>query len=186
MRIFYELRYNIIELVRTFYLKGVPARFQNIWNIFIELLAGQVRQNCRATSSSCQEHPLQPSSPFVATIVTSINMKTRTDSDINSDYKVSSYDKLYNWRTKWDTVSFVRAHQRNYWNALTISCGHADDGCSCNHRAVSPREQAHTVWNLIMITSSNGNIFNITAALWGESTGHQWIPLIKSCNAELW
>ena len=33
----------------TFYLKGVPAKFKNIWNIFLELSAGQVRQNCNAT-----------------------------------------------------------------------------------------------------------------------------------------
>ena len=28
-----------------------------------------------------------------------------------------------------------------------------------------------------MITSSNGNIFRVTGTLWGESTGHRWIPL---------
>ena len=37
----------------------------------------------------------------------------------------------------------------------------------------------------IMMTSSNGNIFRITVPLWGEFTGHRWIPLIKASNAEL-
>ena len=38
--------------------------------------------------------------------------------------------------------------------------------------------------NFVM-TSSNGNIFRVTGPLWGESTGHQWIPLIKVSDAEL-
>ena len=33
---------------------------------------------------------------------------------------------------------------------------------------------------------SNGNIFRVTGPLWGESTGHRWIPLTKSSDAELW
>ena len=31
-----------------------------------------------------------------------------------------------------------------------------------------------------MITSSNGNIFHVTGPLWWESTGYQWITLIKA------
>ena len=27
-----------------------------------------------------------------------------------------------------------------------------------------------------MMTSSNGNIFRIIGPLWGETTGHRWIP----------
>ena len=36
-----------------------------------------------------------------------------------------------------------------------------------------------------MITSTNGNIFHITGPLWGESTGHRWIPLTKASDAEI-
>ena len=36
------------------------------------------------------------------------------------------------------------------------------------------------------MTSSNGNIFRVTGPLWGESTGHRWIPLTKASDAELW
>ena len=36
------------------------------------------------------------------------------------------------------------------------------------------------------MTSWNGNIFRVTGPLWGESTGHRWIPLKKACDAELW
>ena len=37
-----------------------------------------------------------------------------------------------------------------------------------------------------MMTSSNENIFRLTGPLWGESTGHRWIPLTKAIDAELW
>ena len=37
-----------------------------------------------------------------------------------------------------------------------------------------------------MMTSSNGNIFHITGHLWGEFTGHRWIPLTKASDAVLW
>ena len=36
-----------------------------------------------------------------------------------------------------------------------------------------------------MMTSSNGNIFRATGPLWGDSTGHQRIPLTKASDAEL-
>ena len=36
------------------------------------------------------------------------------------------------------------------------------------------------------MTSSNGNIFRVTGPLCGELTSHQWIPLIKTSDAELW
>ena len=37
-----------------------------------------------------------------------------------------------------------------------------------------------------MVMSSNGNIFHITGPLCGEFTGHRWIPLTKTSDAELW
>ena len=40
---------------------------------------------------------------------------------------------------------------------------------------------------IIMITSSNGNIFHVTGHLCGEFTGHLWIPCTKAgSHAELW
>ena len=38
----------------------------------------------------------------------------------------------------------------------------------------------------LMMTSSNGNLFRVTGPLWGESTGHWWIPLTKASDAGLW
>ena len=37
-----------------------------------------------------------------------------------------------------------------------------------------------------MTASSNRNIFSVTGPLCGESTSHQWIPLTKVSDAELW
>ena len=36
-----------------------------------------------------------------------------------------------------------------------------------------------------MMTSSNRKIFHVIGPLWGESTGHRWIPLTKASDAEL-
>ena len=37
-----------------------------------------------------------------------------------------------------------------------------------------------------MMTSSNGNIFRVAGPLWGEFTGHWWIPRTKASDAEFW
>ena len=36
------------------------------------------------------------------------------------------------------------------------------------------------------MTTANGNIFRVSGPLWGEFTGHLWIPLTKATDAELW
>ena len=128
-------------------LRVFQLSLENIQIIFLELSAGQVSQNCRATLvippgtsvativTICCNHRhnlLQPSWRRISS--TSNNQKTRVDSDINSDYKASSFDKLYIRRRKWDTAGFVRAHQWKYRNELTVGRGHADDGCSSEGR----------------------------------------------------
>ena len=37
-----------------------------------------------------------------------------------------------------------------------------------------------------MMTSSHENIFRVTGLLWGEFTGHRWIPHTKVSVVELW
>ena len=147
MRIFYELRYTvIIEIVWTFCLKSVPAKFQKCSKLISWViswtssskLSCNPRHPSRNISCNHRHHLLQPS--WRRIFSTSNNQKTRVDSDINIDYKASSFDKLYIWCRKWDTAGFVMAHQRKYWNALTVGRGHADDGGSCNHRAVPPSD----------------------------------------------
>ena len=119
MRIFYELRYTvIIEIVWTFYLKSVPAKFQKYFKLISWVISGtnssklscNPRHPSRNISCNHRHHLLQPS--WRRIFSTSNNQKTRVDSDINIDYKAFSFDKLYIWRRKWDTAGFVRAHQR--------------------------------------------------------------------------
>ena len=40
--------------------------------------------------------------------------------------------------------------------------------------------------NLVMMMSSNGNIFHDTGHLCREFTDHRWIPLTKASDVELW
>ena len=72
MRIFYEQRYIvIIEIVWTFNLKSVPAKFKKIFKTyFLSYYWDKFVKICRATLDILLEHQLQPSSPFVATIGT--------------------------------------------------------------------------------------------------------------------
>ena len=72
MRIFYELLCTvIIEIVWTFYLKSVPAKFQKIFKTyFLSYQRDKFVKTVVQPSSSLPEHQLQPSSPFVATIMT--------------------------------------------------------------------------------------------------------------------
>ena len=44
---------------------------------------------------------------------------------------------------------------------------------------------ATDIFLLIMMTSSNGNIFRVTDPLLGEFTGDRWIPLTKASDEEL-
>ena len=127
MRIIHELRYTmIIEIVWTCYLKSVPAKFQKYLKHISWVISGtsssklpwNPRHPSRNISCNHRHHLLQPS--WRRIFSTSNNQKTRVDSDINSDYKASSFDKLYIRRRKWDTAGFVRAHQRKYW----MECAH--------------------------------------------------------------
>ena len=40
--------------------------------------------------------------------------------------------------------------------------------------------------HILMMTSTNGNIFLNNGLLWGEFTGHRGIPLTKASDSELW
>ena len=43
------------------------------------------------------------------------------------------------------------------------------------------------LFSIVMMTSSNGNIFRVTDPLCGELTGHHvWIPRTKASDAKLW
>ena len=63
--------------------------------------------------------------------------------------------------------------------------------CTCMHVRVYISVLVRVYFAAMMhaftlMTSSNGNIFRVTGPLWGESTGHRWIPLTKASATELW
>ena len=148
VRIFYELRYTlIIEIVWTFYLKSVPAKFKKYSKHISWVISGKSssklscnpRQPSRNIRCNHRHHLLQPSWRRIFSTLNS--QKTRVDSDINSDYKASSWTNYISDAEK--TQRALLGHQRKYWNALPVSRSHADDGCSCNHRAVPPSALAN-------------------------------------------
>ena len=58
--------------------------------------------------------------------------------------------------------------------------------CSINalrHSCVALVTQTNALHG--MMASSDGIIFRVTGPLWGEYTGHPWIPLTKASDAEL-
>ena len=64
----------------------------------------------------------------------------------------------------------------------------------CPRNGLVPNWLQVITWNsddpvhlrIIVMTSSNGNIFRVTGHLCGEFTGHRWIPLTKASDAGLW
>ena len=71
--------------------------------------------------------------------------------------------------------------------STATNCAKYELGACCivTSRAVTSRGNRQTD-KQFKLTSSNGNIFRVTGPLWGESTRHRWIPLIKASDAELW
>ena len=74
------------------------------------------------------------------------------------------------WHCKKNSITFEQEcttgfHMNHYWiKSYTIQC----------------------VGSMLMMTSSNGNIFRVTGHLCGEFTGPRWIPHTKASDAELW
>ena len=56
----------------------------------------------------------------------------------------------------------------------------------CADRVMISEDGKAKVGDDVMMTSSNGNIFHVTGPLWGEFTGHRWLPRTKDSDAELW
>ena len=56
-----------------------------------------------------------------------------------------------------------------------------------DHATFKARYNTFQKWSyILMMTSSNGNIFRVTGPLCGEVTGHRWMPLTKVSDIELW
>ena len=96
---------------------------------------------------------------------------------LNQYWHILSIEPL---RKKWYQLNYL--HEKaieNVWKMSAIlfrhQCvysSHSAFCCNCGE--------------YYMMMSSNGNIFHVNGPLLGESTGHQWIPLSKACDTELW
>ena len=101
------------------------------------------------------------------------------------------------------TGEFPAQMASNAENASIWWRHHAIVPVLCNHLFLSLIPVWWSLWNpgvhviptssstgapgvVIMMTSSNENIFRVTGPLCGEFTGHRWIPLTKASGAELW
>ena len=111
----------------TFYLKSVPAKFQNYLKHISWVISGtsSSKLSCNLRPSrniSCnhRHHLLQPS--WGRIFSTSNNQKTRVDSDINSDYKASCFDKLY-IRRKNETQRALLGHTNGNIEMRSPSAG---------------------------------------------------------------
>ena len=117
MRIFYELLCTvIIEIVWTSYLKSVPATFQKYSKHISWVISGtsSSKQSCnprhpsRNISCNHRHHLLQPS--WRRIFSTSKRQKSRVDSDINSDYKASSFPQTIYPAQKNETQRALLGH----------------------------------------------------------------------------
>ena len=92
------------------------------------------------------------------------------------------------WRCNWSMHIWViskfivykgAAYIRGWWNIYMDIKSHSV-GVS------EATELLRQLWNMVMMTSSNGNIFRVTGLLCGEFTGPRWIPRTKASDAEIW
>ena len=57
--------------------------------------------------------------------------------------------------------------------------------CTLYHCHGSAVCKIASYWTVVMMTSSNGNIFRVTGHFCGEFTGHRWITRTKAIDANL-
>ena len=95
--------------------------------------------------------------------------------------------------TKWTKTSrsTCTPEQRYKWNEINIGIGNWSMVIKnvCHSGALGLWEFHDTATfahYTIMMTWSNGNIFEVTSLLCGELTGHRLIPRTKASDAELW
>ena len=83
------------------------------------------------------------------------------------------------WPRYNDTALYLLTGSETYY----FLC--AEDAIWCS---MSPqnRNEPNITCTVIMMTSSNGNIFRVTGLLCVEFTGDRWIPHTKDRDAELW
>ena len=80
----------------------------------------------------------------------------------------------------------ARGHLQTRWRRLICTRGRHDK-CILVSDAVWQDPSKHILLhNISHDDVIKWKIFRVTGPLWGEFTGHRWIPLTKASDAELW
>ena len=92
---------------------------------------------------------------------------------------------------RWPVVPLTKGQQRGKcFHLMTPSCNMSQGKCArlAGIRTVwkLPYAIHHSLIDMDMMTSSNGNIFRVPGHLCWEFTGPRWIPSTKASDAELW
>ena len=102
-------------------------------------------------------------------------LKTQSSKNLKIIYSILHHEITWNYRTvvmiifAADMLLHIRSNYKLRFN-----------------KEIKKVKMVYSIGVLIMMTSSNGNIFRVTAPLCGEFTGLRWIPLTKACDGELW
>ena len=82
------------------------------------------------------------------------------------------------FRLQWQHMSVVASHIMEKLTAVYNNKGNTK---TLHHCPFSPHKR-----QVILMMSSNGNIFRVTGHLCGEFTGPRWIPCTKAGDVDLW
>ena len=103
-------------------------------------------------------------------------------------------EHLYTWAIIQILVNILNAYSIELFTSVMLMCSEEEWMNLFESYMVLPRAICDNIISLhwdyflpkCMTASSNGNIFRVTGLLWGEFTGHRWIPHTKASDAELW
>ena len=112
----------------------------------------------------------------------SFNHKDHIFRYIYSYYNDNTFIKLsylYNGKSYFSKMASVHWNgPQLWWPVFQCGCIHTH-----NNRYDNGLRHDHLP---IMMTLSHWSPFRITVPLWGESTGHRWIPLKKATDVDFW
>ena len=105
----------------------------------------------------------------------------------SNDYRcqlgmVKSFHPTFSW--KFDYLSMLILNLNN-WTILFK--GARVERCLVTIGQICRGSEAKVNrYQVVMMTSSNGDIFRVTGPMCGELAAHRWIPLTKAGDSELW
>ena len=98
------------------------------------------------------------------------------------------YPTMHHFGTEMYTFLFQCGTLWHWTGALWYLRDYSNNGGHVSNPTYSPTATRLWLWNslsVVMMTTSNANIFRVTGHLCGEFTGHRWIPLTKASDVEL-